>query len=70
VRKFRKVKKDKKTGVPSKYLAGAKNKAAKAKEIKDTAEKYRKGQYIDIKAISKLRSQQDDSKRKKKTSKR
>jgi len=70
VRKFRKVKKDKKTGVPSKYLAGAKNKAAKAKEIKETAEKYRKGQYIDIKAISKLRSEQNDSKRKKKTSKR
>jgi len=70
VRKFRKVKRDKKTGVPSKYLAGAKNKAAKAKEIKETAEKYRKGQYIDIKAISKLRSEQDDSKRKKKTSKR
>ena len=70
MRKFRKVKRDKKTGVPSKYLAGAKNKAAKAKEIKHTAEKYRKGQYIDIKAISKLRSQQDDSKRKKKTSKR
>ena len=70
MRKFKRVKRDKKTGVPSKYLAGAKNKAAKAKEIKDTAEKYRKGQYIDIKAISKLRSQQDDSKRKKKTSKR
>ena len=70
MRKFRRVKKDKKTGVPSKYLDGAKNKAAKAKEIKDTAEKYRKGQYIDIKAISKLRSQQEDSKRKKKTSKR
>ena len=70
MKKFRRVKRDKKTGVPSKYLAGAKNKAAKAKEIKDTAEKYRKGQYIDIKAISKLRSQQDDSKRKKKTSKR
>ena len=70
MRKFKRVKKDKKTGVPSKYLAGAKNKAAKAKEIKDTAEKYKKGQYIDIKAISKLRSQQDDSKRKKKTSKR
>ena len=68
--KFRRVKRDKKTGVPSKYLAGAKNKAAKAKEIKETAEKYRKGEYIDIKAISKLRSQQDDSKRKKKTSKR
>jgi len=70
VRKFRKVKRDKKTGVPSKYLAGAKNKAAKAKEIKETAEKYKKGQYIDIKAISKLRIEQNDSKRKKKTSKR
>ena len=70
MRKFRRVKRDKKTGVPSKYLAGAKNKAAKAKEIKDTAEKYKKRQYIDIKAISKLSSQQDDSKRKKKTSKR
>ena len=70
MRKFRRVKRDKKTGVPSKYLAGAKNKAAKAKEIKETAEKYRKGEYIDIKDISKLRSQQDDSKRKKKTSKR
>ena len=70
MRKFRRVKRDKKSGVPSKYLAGTKNKAAKAKEIKDTAEKYRKGQYIDIKAISKLRSQQDDTKRKKKTSKR
>ena len=70
MRKFRRVKRDKKTGVPSKYLAGAKNKAAKAKEIKETAEKYKKGQYIDIKAISKLRSQQDASKRKKKTSKR
>ena len=70
MRRFRRVKRDKKTGVPSKYLAGAKNKAAKAKEIKETAEKYRKGEYIDIKAISKLRSQQDDSKRKKKTSKR
>ena len=70
MRKFRRVKRDKKTGVPSKFLAGAKNKAAKAKEIKETAEKYRKGEYIDIKAISKLRSQQDDSKRKKKTSKR
>ena len=69
MRKFRRVKRDKKTNVPSKYLAGAKNKAAKAKEIKETAEKYKKGQYIDIQAISKLRSQQDDTDKKKKTSK-
>ncbi len=64
MRKFRKVKKDKKTGVPSKYLAGAKNKAAKAKEIKETAEKYKKGEYIDIKAINKSRSAQDETKSK------
>ena len=70
MRQFRRVRRDKKTGVPSKSLTGAGNRSAKAKEIKDTAEKYKKGQYIDIKAISKLRSQQDDTKRKKKTSKR
>ena len=70
MRQFRRVKRDKKTGVPSKYLTGARNRSAKAKEIKETAEKYKRGEYIDIKAISKLRSQQDDSKRKKKTSKR
>ena len=70
MRQFRRVRRDKKTGVPSKYLTGARNRSAKAKEIKETAEKYKRGEYIDIKAISKLRSQQDDSKRKKKTSKR
>ena len=64
MRKFRKVKKDKKTGVPSKYLAGAKNKAAKAKEIKETAEKYKSGAYIDINAINKSRSAQDETKSK------
>ena len=46
MRRFRRVRRDKKTNVPSKYLAGAKNKSAKAKEIKETAEKYKKGQYI------------------------
>ena len=43
-RKFRRVPKDKKTGVPKKYLSGAMNKLAKAAEIKRTAEAYRKGQ--------------------------
>ena len=33
-RRFRKVAKDKKTGVAKKYLSGAKNKSAKAAEIK------------------------------------
>ena len=41
-RRFKRVPKDKKTGVPKKYLSGAKNKAAKAAEIKRTAEAYRK----------------------------
>ena len=70
--KQRKVPKDKKTGVPKKYLSGAKNKSAKAAEIKRTAEAYRKGEYIDIKAIQKSRVAQDGSKSKtkKKASKR
>ena len=70
--KQRKVPKDKKTGVPKKYLSGAKNRSAKAAEIKRTAEAYRKGEYIDIKAIQKSRVAQygSKSKPKKKASKR
>ena len=37
-----------------KYLSGSKNRSAKAAEIKRTAEAYRKGEYIDIKAVSKI----------------
>ena len=69
-RKLRRVPKDKKTGVPKKYLSGAKNKAAKAAEIKRTAEAYRKGEFIDIKAVSKSRTKQNVSGKKKKTTKR
>ena len=69
-RKFRRVPKDKKTGVPKKYLSGAKNKGAKAAEIKRTAEAYRKGEVIDIKAVSKSRTKQNVSGKKKKTTKR
>ena len=70
-RKCRKVPKDKKTGVAKVYLSGAKNKSAKAAEIKRTAEAYRKGEYIDIKAVSKSRTKQNVStSKKKKTSKR
>jgi len=65
-KKSRKVPKDKKTGVPKKYLSGAKNRSAKAAEIKRTAEAYRKGEYIDIKAVSKSRTKQDGTKRKNK----
>ena len=68
-RKFRRVAKDKKTGVPKKYLSGAKNKGAKAAEIKRTAEAYRKGEYIDIKAVSKSRVAQNVTKKRKKRKK-
>ena len=70
VRRFKRVPKDKKTGVPKKYLSGAKNKAAKAAEIKRTAEAYRKGEFIDIKAVSKSRTEQNVASKKKKTTKR
>ena len=63
-RKLRRVAKDKKTGIPKKYLSGSKNRSAKASEIKRTAEAYRKGEYIDIKAVSKSRTKQDGSKKK------
>ena len=69
-RKLRRVPKDKKTGVPKKYLSGSKNRSAKAAEIKRTAEAYRKGEFIDIKAVSKSRTKQNVSGKKKKTTKR
>ena len=70
-RRFRKVPKDKKTGVAKKYLSGAKNKAAKAAEIKRTAAAYKRGEYIDIKAVQKSRVAQNvTTKKKKKTTKR
>ena len=69
-KRFKRVPKDKKTGIPKKYLSGSKNKAAKAAEIKRTAEAYRKGEFIDIKAVSKSRTKQNVSGKKKKTTKR
>ena len=70
-RKLRRVPKDKKTGIAKKYLSGSKNRAAKAAEIKRTAEAYRKGEYIDIKAVQKSRVAQNvTTKKKKKTTKR
>ena len=70
-RKFKKVPKDKETGVAKKYLSGAKNKSAKAAEIKKTAAAYKRGEFIDIKAVSKSRTKQNVStSKKKKTTKR
>jgi hypothetical protein len=68
-RKFRRVPKDKKTGIAKKYLSGSKNRAAKAAEIKRTAEAYKRGEKIDIKAVSKSRVAQDATKKKKKRKK-
>ena len=69
-RKLRRVARDKKTGVPKKYLSGSKNRAAKAAEIKKTAELYKKGLFIDIKAVQKSRVEQNVTKTKSKTTKR
>ena len=68
-KKLRRVPKDKKTGIAKKYLSGSKNRAAKAAEIKRTAEAYRKGEFIDIKAVQKSRVAQDATKKKKKPKK-
>ena len=65
-RKFRRQPKYKKTGLPKVYLCGAKNKAAKAAEIKRTAAAYRRGEKIDLKAVSQFRVSQDGTKKKKK----
>ena len=46
MRQFRRVRRDKKTGVPSKYLTGARNRSAKAKEIKETASKTAKWHMV------------------------
>ena len=54
----------KKCGVPKKYLAGAKNKSAKEREIMDTKERYKKGLPIDIKKVSKSRASQSKTKKK------
>ena len=63
-------KKKKKSKIPENYLKGSKNRATKAAEIRRTAEAYRKGEYIDIKAVQKSRVNQDVTKKKKKSIKR
>lgn len=65
MRKFKKVAKTK-SGVPTKYLSGARNKSAKEKEILETKRRYKAGLSIDVKKVSKSRAKQA----KKKTSKR
>ena len=63
-------KKKKKSKIPENYLKGSKNRSAKAAEIRRTAEAYRKGEYIDIKAVQKSRVNQNVTKKSKKSTKR
>ena len=63
-------KKKKKSKIPENYLKGSKNRSAKAAEIRRTAEAYRKGEYIDIKAVQKSRVNQDVTIKSKKSTKR
>ena len=59
-------KKKKKPKIPENYLKGSKNRARKSAEIRRTADAYRKGLYIDIKAVQKWMVKQDVTKIKKK----
>mgnify|MGYP003110334910 CR=1 FL=1 len=47
-----------KFGVPARYLAGANNPRAKAKEMKRTAKAYKEGRNIDIEKVIKSRVKQ------------
>jgi hypothetical protein len=58
-RPFKSVPKDKRTGVPKKYLKGAKNKSANAAEIKRTARAYKQGRPINVAAVSRSRAAQN-----------
>lgn len=43
MRKFKPVAKDKKSGIPKKYISGSKNPDARRKEIKRTRSLYKRG---------------------------
>lgn len=66
-RRLPSVPKDKKTGLPEKYLRGSRSRSRKAAEIKRTAKAYKEGRKIDVKAVSASRAAQ--AKRKKKRGK-
>ena len=69
-RKFKRVTKDKKTGLPSKYVRGARNPSKQAAEIKRTAASYRRGEKIDLKKVNEARGNQGKKKTRKKTRRR
>ena len=45
-----------KSGTPKKYISGAKNPKKKEQEIRSTAKKYKRGEYIDIQEVSRSRA--------------
>lgn len=58
-----------KQGTPKKYLTGAKNPRKKEEEIRSTAKKYKRGEYIDIQEVSRSRAKQAKKKTNKRKSK-
>ena len=58
-----------KRGTPKKYLTGAKNPRKKEEEIRSTAKKYKRGEYIDVKEVSRSRAEQAKKKTNKRKSK-
>ena len=64
-RRFPKVPKTK-SGVPKKYVRGAKNPAAKEREILETRRRYKLGLPIDVKKVSKSRASQAKTKKRRK----
>jgi len=63
-KKFRRVQRDKASGIPKKYLSGSKNRRKKAEEIKRTALAYKRGERIDIRAVSRSRMAQGKKRKK------
>ena len=68
-RVFRRVKRDKKTGEPLKYVQGTRNPSAKAAEMKRTRKAYKEGRNINVAAISRSRAAQNVKKTTKRKSK-
>ena len=64
-RSFPKVPKTK-SGVPKKYVRGARNPAAKEREILETRRRYELGLPIDVKRVSKSRVSQAKTKKRRK----
>ena len=68
-RVFRRVKRDKKTGEPLKYVQGSRNPSAKAAEMKRTRKAYKEGRNINVAAVSRSRAAQNVKKATKRKSK-